>query len=100
MRYGMAIYALDNKIAADKQYHLLLQLEKTLAGFCRWALLHGKKIRPDAQTINCYSRYLQDYEHYFNQQDQPIQFKEQLELIPAGWYSRRTGTKHGVYFQP
>ena len=34
-----AIYALDNKMAADKQYHLLLQLEKTLAGFCRWALL-------------------------------------------------------------
>ena len=75
----LAIYALDNKITADKQYHLLLQLEKTLAGFCRWALLHNKKIRPDARTINCYSRYLQDFEHYFNQQDS-IQFKQQVEL--------------------
>jgi glutamate dehydrogenase len=75
----LAIYALDNKMAADKQYHLLLQLEKMLAGFCRWALLHNKKIRPVTQTINCYGRYLQEFEHYFNQQDS-IQFKQQLEL--------------------
>jgi len=75
----LAIYALDNKMAADKQYHLFLQLEETLAGFCRWALVHNKKIRPIAQTINCYSRYLQDFEYYFNQQDN-IQFKQQLEL--------------------
>ncbi len=73
------IYALDNKIAADKQYHLLLQLEKTLAGFCHWALLNTKKIRPVAQTINCYSRYLQDFEQYFKQQEN-IQFKQELEL--------------------
>ena len=73
-----AFYALDNKIAADKQYHCLLELEKTLAGFCRWALLHNKKIRPDAQTINCYNRYLESYEHYFKQQDS-FQFKQQLE---------------------
>lgn len=62
-----AIYALDNKIAADKQYHCLLQLEKTLAGFCRWALLQGRKIRPNAKTIDCYSRYLQDFKQYFSQ---------------------------------
>ena len=72
------IYALDNKIAADKQYHLLIQLENTLAGFCRWALLHGKKIRPNAQIINCYSRYLKDYESYFKQHDN-IHYKKQLE---------------------
>ena len=72
------IYALDNKMMADKQYHLLLQLEKKLAGFCRWALLHNKKIRPDAQTINCYSRYLKDFENYFNQQDSNF-VKKQLE---------------------
>ncbi len=75
----LAIYALDNKMATDKQYHLLLQIEKMLAGFCRWALLHDKKIRPDAQTIDCYNRYLQDFENYFNQQDS-IQLKQQLEL--------------------
>jgi glutamate dehydrogenase len=75
----MAIYALDNKIAADKQYQLLLELEKMLAGFCRWALSHNKNIRPVAQTINCYSRYLQDFEHYFNQQES-IFVNQQLEL--------------------
>jgi glutamate dehydrogenase len=75
----LAIYALDNKMATDKQYHLLLQIEKMLAGFCRWALLHDKKIRPDAQTIDCYNRYLQDFENYFNQQDS-IQLTQQLEL--------------------
>jgi glutamate dehydrogenase len=65
----LAIYALDNKIAADKQYQGLLLLEDLLAGFCRWALLHNKKIRPDTQTINGYRLCLQDFEHYFNQQD-------------------------------
>jgi glutamate dehydrogenase len=74
----LSIYALDNKIAADKQYNCLLQLEKTLAGFCRWALVHNKKLRPDAQTINSYSRYLQDFEHYYNEQDS-FQLKQQLE---------------------
>jgi glutamate dehydrogenase len=79
-----AIYSLDNKMTANKQYRLLLQLEKTLAGFCRWALWHGKKLRPDAQTINCYSRYLQDFEHYFNQEDS-VFVKQQLELyLPDG----------------
>lgn len=60
------VYALDNKIAADKQYYLLMQLEKILTGFCRWALLHEKKIRPDSQTIATYSQYLTDYRTYFN----------------------------------
>jgi glutamate dehydrogenase len=50
-----------------------------MRGFCRWAILHNKKIRPVTQTINCYGRYLQEFEYYFNQQDS-IQFKQQLEL--------------------
>jgi glutamate dehydrogenase len=74
----LAIYGLDNKIAADIQYRLLLELEKMLAGFCRWALSHNKKIRPVAQTIDCYNRYLQDFEHYFKQQDS-LFVKQQLE---------------------
>jgi len=60
-----AISALDNKIAADKQYQLLMQLENTLTGFCHWALIQGRKIRPNAQTVACYSRHLKDYERYF-----------------------------------
>ncbi|WP_262964549.1 NAD-glutamate dehydrogenase [Methylobacter psychrophilus] len=74
----LAIYALDNKIAADKQYHYLLELERMLTGFCRWTLLHNKKIRPDTQTINDYSIYLQDFEQHVNRQDS-LQSKEQLE---------------------
>jgi glutamate dehydrogenase len=62
-----AVHALDNQIAADKQYQLLLQLENILADLCRWTLAQGKKIRPNAQTIACYSQHLKDYEHYFTQ---------------------------------
>lgn len=62
-----AIYALDNQIAADQQNQLLLQLEQTLAGFCRWAVMHGRTIRPEVNTIDCYSRYLREYEDYINQ---------------------------------
>ncbi len=72
-----AISGLDNKIAADKQYRLLMQLEETLTGFCRWVLMQGRKIRPNAQTIDCYSRHLKDYEHYFN--SDYAEFSEQLE---------------------
>ncbi|MFU8788446.1 MAG: NAD-glutamate dehydrogenase domain-containing protein [Methylobacter sp.] len=61
-----AIAALDNSVPADRQYQLLLQLESTLVGFCRWALMQGRKIRPDAQTIVCYRRYLNDYRRYFD----------------------------------
>ena len=60
------IGALDNIIPADQQYQLLIQLEKTLADFCRWAVLQGRTIRPDANTVNCYSRYLKEYEDYAN----------------------------------
>jgi len=73
----LAIGALDNKIAADKQYRLLMQLENTLTGFCRWALRQARKIRPNEQTIVCYRRYLRDYEQYFNHDYS--EFSEQLE---------------------
>ena len=76
--FRQSVYSLDNEIAADKQYHLLMQLENMLTGFCRWALLHGKEIRPNVQTINCYSRYLKDYETWFKQQDN-IHYQKQLE---------------------
>ena len=69
-----AIAALDNSLLAEQQYQLLLQLENTLAGFCRWALLQGRKIRPDVQTIACYRRHLNDYRQYFN-----VDFSEPLQ---------------------
>ena len=80
-----AIYALDNKITADKQYQLLMRIEKALLRFCRWALLHDKKIYPDAQTVERYSRHLSDYGTYFSQYNalyikQQLDIKQQLEL--------------------
>lgn len=63
-----AIHALDNKIAADRQYQLLLQLEQTLADFCRWAVLRRKSICPDMETIDSYRHYLSVYEAHINQQ--------------------------------
>ena len=61
-----AICALDNQIPAELQYRLLLQLEQTLADFCRWTVQHGRTIRPEINTINRYSRYLKDYQDYLN----------------------------------
>jgi len=72
-----AIAALDNNMPADLQYQLLMQLENTLAAFCRWALMQGKKIRPNEQTIDCYRRHLKDYEQYFKHDYS--EFSEQLE---------------------
>lgn len=74
------IFALDNKVAADIQYQLLLLLETTLAGFCRWALLHNKVIRPDERTINCCRRYLREYVNYLRRHDvnKNERFKAQL----------------------
>ncbi len=72
-----AIAALDNNTPADLQYQLLLQLENTLAGFCRWALMQGRKIRPNEQTVGCYRRHLKAYELYFKSDYSG--FCEQLE---------------------
>ncbi len=60
-----ATAALDNKIAADRQYRLLMQVENILDGFCRWALMEARKIRPNEQTIAFYRYHLKNYEHYF-----------------------------------
>ena len=60
-----AIGVLDNKIAADWQYRLLIELENILAGFCRWALMQKRKIRPNEQTVKCYRAHLREYELYF-----------------------------------
>ena len=71
-----AISALDNNAPAELQYRLFMQLENTLAGFCRWALMQGRKIRPNEQTVDCYRRHLKDYEQYFK--TDYTEFSEQL----------------------
>lgn len=80
------IFSLDNKVAADLQNQLLLLLETTLTGFCRWALLHNKVIRPDERTINCYRRYLREYVNYLRRYDgiKNERFKTQLAHFLQG----------------
>jgi glutamate dehydrogenase len=63
-----SIYALDNVIAAETQYALLLQLETALGDFCRWHVSHGKPLRPERQTVDRYGAYLQQYRTYCAQQ--------------------------------
>ena len=60
-----SISSMDNKIAVDRQYRLLMLLENTLAGFCRWALMEARKIQPNEQTVACYRYHLKNYEQYF-----------------------------------
>lgn len=63
-----AIADLDNIIAADLQYQLLLQLEQTLIDLCRWAVSQDRAIRPEVKIINSYRGYLKEYEVYINSQ--------------------------------
>ena len=61
-----AIQALDNKIPAENQYALLLQLEQTLADFCRWTVAHRDTICPNVETVDSYRRCLTDYRAHIN----------------------------------
>lgn len=94
------IGALDNRIAADKQYQLLMQIEKTLLHFCRWTLARGKKIVPDTLAINRYSRYLSDYDAYFSQtginQYDSLQIQQQQELYRQDGIPAELGRKIAV----
>ncbi len=46
-----AVYALDNKTDANKQYALLLKLEALIAGYTRYALGNGIKIPQSADEL-------------------------------------------------
>jgi glutamate dehydrogenase len=83
--FRQAIYALDNKLTTDIQYHCLLQLENALAGFCHWALLQGLSIRPTTQTLQCYGQYLQEFKHYVTHHDNK-QTHQQLDVLKANGY--------------
>lgn len=70
------IYALDNKIETEHQYSLLQVIETALRDFCRWSLINEKKITPVNGTIDCYKKYLREYQTLFEQ-----------DLINAGIYN-------------
>lgn len=63
-----AIQALDNNLSTDNQYALLLQLEQTLADFCRWSVAHSDNLIPDATSIDNYRQLLTDYRDHINRQ--------------------------------
>jgi glutamate dehydrogenase len=45
------IFAVDDRLPAEQQYRLLLNLEKTLSTLCSWALEHGVEVAPDTAGI-------------------------------------------------
>jgi len=61
------IESLDNQIPAALQYRCLLDIESRLECFCRWALCHRIRIRPDAETLARYRPFLQDAWRYFGE---------------------------------
>lgn len=87
------IYELDNKIAAERQYALLLQLENILAEFSKWALTNNHIVRPDSVTLNtyrtCLASYMSDFSRSQVEQDNsaiakngiPRELVERLEFI-------------------
>ncbi|MFO7578423.1 MAG: NAD-glutamate dehydrogenase, partial [Pelovirga sp.] len=56
-----AVYALDNKLPAERQYQLLLKLEDLLASFCVYALTNGMKIPSTTEELERVNQQLQDY---------------------------------------
>ena len=65
--FRQSVYSLDNIIASNVQYQLLILLENCLSSFCNWALLHDHNIRPNKQTLTCYKQYLDEFQHNFSQ---------------------------------
>ncbi|MCW8860657.1 MAG: NAD-glutamate dehydrogenase [Deltaproteobacteria bacterium] len=56
-----AVFALDNKMSADRQYELLLKLEDLLSSFCSYALNNGMIIPSSEQDLERINQQLLDY---------------------------------------
>jgi len=65
------ITAADNKMPAERQYDLLLGLEKALAGLCRQAIEQGLPVHLDKACINNYRKRLTTFRQHLE------------ELLPA-----------------
>ncbi len=59
-----AVFKLDNKISADRQYRILLYLESCLSDFCYWSIANNAALKPDSQTIASYQKNLQAIKLY------------------------------------
>ncbi len=56
-----AVFALDNKMTANRQYTLLLKLEDVLSSFCSYALSNNMAIPTSEQDLKRISQQLQQY---------------------------------------
>ena len=56
-----AVFALDNKMAADSQYELLENLENLLSFFCSYALGNGIAIPATEEELNAIETQLEEY---------------------------------------
>jgi len=62
-----AVFALDNKISAERQYKLLLKLEDLLSFFCSHALSNNMAIPSSEQDLERISQQLQQYAEFLPQ---------------------------------
>ncbi len=62
-----AVFALDNKIPAERQYKLLLKLEDLLSFFCSHALSNNMTIPSSEQDLERISQQLQQYAEFLPQ---------------------------------
>ncbi len=62
-----AVFSLDNQIATDEQYALLMILEDSLLELCQWQKIHQQKICPDQQTLESLEESYGGYEQYYTQ---------------------------------
>ena len=60
-RWRKAVYALDGKTPASRQYKLLLQLEDSLSFLTRWALDNGRRFSPEPNLIGEWRTLLREY---------------------------------------
>ena len=83
-------------LSAERQYQLLLQLERTLSAFSHWSSRHGRPLRPDSATVKTYRNYLEEYATCFQltdsnrqdlatgQEEMPPELCRKLNLIANG----------------
>jgi glutamate dehydrogenase len=60
-RWREGVRALDGKMAASRQYELLLQLENALAFLSRWTLERGQRFMPDPGLVRDWQAYWRQY---------------------------------------
>lgn len=92
--FRKTVFAMDNRVDADRQYRVLLQLEDSLAEFSVWSMMNHAEIKPDQALIVEYQDYLRKFVRYAEQTDRlpsldepdisdgfPLSLRERLQLL-------------------